>query len=187
MGADNLSISLGQQFATNPYVDHSGDYIPKTTNWDPEHICEFMPGQPEDKQRCCSSTKTIDRALDKAYRNGLQSHLGINAITNYPCVTEHEMGTLSNDLNNKIRRFGIPMDLPKDLDPTKRPLSTTKEIRNYCKEVIFETLARELDRVRDSRPIAFTKQVVKYCQYALTLRPSSLDPSTYLNKGWGEQ
>lgn len=144
-----------------------------------------MPGGSEEHPQCCSSTKTIDRAIDKAYRNGLQSHLGIDAIKDYPCVTEYEMGKLSNDLRCKIRQFGIQMELPEDIDPTKRPLTTTREIQNYCKEIIFETLARELNRVSDSKPIAFTKQVVKYCQYALTLRPSALDPSTYLNGGWG--
>lgn len=180
-----VSGSARQQYSSYHYSDHSEDYIPKTSPWEPENICEFIPSSNMDARNgCCSSSKTIDRAIDKAYRNGIQSHLGIKAIQDYPCVTEEEMGRLSNDLHAKIQHYGIKVELPAGLDPMKRPLGTSKEIINYCKEVVFEKLARELDRVSDSKPIAFTKQVVKYCQYALTLRPSAIDTSTYLNEGW---
>ena len=74
------------------------------------------------------------------------------------------MGKFSSDLDKKIRPYGIKMELPEGLYPNKRSAAFTTEVRDYCKEVIFEKLARELGRVSDSKPIAFTKQVLKYCQ-----------------------
>lgn len=159
--------------------------MPKTSEWKASPLCEDIePNSTTSTQRCCSSIKTIDRAIDKAYQNGLQSHPGIAAIQDYPCVSGYEMGKLSNDLHDKIQKHGIEMKLPEGLDPMKQPLRASKEIFNYCKEVVFEKLARELGRASDSKPIAFTNQVVKYCQFALTLRPSEITPSLRINKGW---
>jgi len=183
MGTAGISIS-SQSSRAYGYTDHTNDYIPNTKRWDEENICEFIPDKSEDKTTCCSSVDTLDRAIDKAYRHGIQSHLGVNAIQGYPCVTDSEMSKLSNDLNKKIQRYKIEPEIHKDIDPDERPLQASKDVLNYCREVVFEKLARELGRVSDSKPIAFTKQVLKYCQYVLTLRPGDLDPSTYLNKGW---
>ena len=57
------------------------------------------------------------------------------------------MGTLSNDLHDKIEEHGIEMKLPEVLDSMKRSLGISREIMNYCQEVAFEKLARKLGRV----------------------------------------
>lgn len=173
--------STNQQYSS--YA--STGYVPETSEWTTSLLCEdVLPNSSRSTQKCCSSIKTIDRAIDKAYQNGLQSHPGIATIENYPCVSGHEMGRLSNDLHDKIQAHGIEMNLPEGLNPMKRPLGVSMEIMNYCKEVVFEKLARELNRVSDSKPIAFTNQVLKYCKFALTLRPSPINPSFHRNEGW---
>lgn len=171
---------INQQSITYHYTDHSDDYIPKTSEWGTGMSCEFVsPSKTEARQRCCSTVKTIDKAIDKAYSNGVQSHLGIKAIQDYPCVTEHEMGKLSNDLNKKIKQYKIETPLPDGLDPIKKLRGDKKETRKFCKEVVFEKLARDLGRVSDSKPIAFTKHVFNYCLRMSVLPPSELDISGY--------
>ena len=168
-----------------PYTDHSRDYIPQTSPWNEQRICDYVPAENMAAQKtCCSGVKTIDRAIDKAYRHGVQAHLGIAAIQDYPCVTQAEMSRLSNDLERVIKQHGIKMEMPQGINPMERPLAASKEVMNYCKEVVFEKLARELGRVQDSKPLAFSKHIVKYCQYALTLRPSNLTPSLHRNERW---
>lgn len=158
------TIVLNQNPTSNSSYNHISDYIPKISEWSYGKSCQFIDSPTKtEKKNCCSSIKALDRAIDKAYSNGLQSHLGISAIVGHPCVTESEIGKLSNDLDKKIRQYGIKMALPEGLDPNKRSATSTTEVRDYCKEVIFEKLARELGRVSDSKPIAFTKQVLKYC------------------------
>ena len=175
-----VSGSTSQQSSSNNY----GDYIPKTSPWDVENLCEFTPARNvEARQRCCSSPKTIDRAINKAYRNGIQWHPGIKAIQDYPCITEKEMGKLSNDLHKKARSSKVKIELPEGIDPTEKPGKVTKKILDYCKEVVFERLARELDRFNNNKPIAFTNDIVRYCKHAVTLTPSAIDTSTYTN--WG--
>jgi len=185
MNTNSVSTTQNQSVAKLPYTDHSQDYIPRTSPWKKNCMCDYIdPENVSDRKKCCSGIKTLDRAIDKAYRHGIQSHLGIRAIQDYPCVTPGEMSKLSNDLDKAIKRNGIKMEVPRGLDPTERPLGASKKILDYCKEVIFEKLSRELGRANESKPIAFTKEIVRYCQYALTLRPSPIDSSTYLNQSW---
>lgn len=168
-----------------PYTDHSQDYIPQTSPWNERRICDYISADNlVGQQKCCSGVKTIDRAIDKAYKNGIQSHLGIKAIQEYPCITQGEMSKLSNDLEKAIKQHGIKMEVPEGLNPSKRPLGIDKDTLNYCKQVVFEKLGRELDRLSDSKPIAFSKEIVRYCQYALTLRPGNINPSEFQNKIW---
>lgn len=164
MTTNTISSVSNQQPIPDTLYNHESDYIPKVSEWSYGKSCQFIDSPTKtEKKNCCSSIKALDRAIDKAYSNGLQSHLGVSAIEDHPCVTESEMGKLSNDLDKKIRQYGIKMALPEGLDPNKRSATSSTEVRSYCKEVIFEKLARELGRVSDSKPIAFTKQVLKYC------------------------
>jgi hypothetical protein len=166
-----------------PYTDHSQDYVPQTSPWNERRICDYISADNlVGQQKCCSGVKTIDRAIDKAYKNGVQSHLGIKAIQEYPCITQGEMSKLSNDLEKAIKRHGIKMDTPEGLDASNPPGNTGISIIQYCKEVVFEKLSRELGKAANSRPIAFSKNVLKYCQQTLPLRPHPHDPSLYT--GW---
>jgi hypothetical protein len=154
-----------QQFTTYPYNDHSNDYIPKTSGLRGKQLCRSMPiDNAKTDQRCCSSAGTIDAAIDVGYRNGVQSHLGIKAIQDYPCVSEYEMGKLSNDLQRKIQKYGIKLEIPDGLNPDKWTSTASEKTINFCKEVIFEKLAQDLERPNSGNPIAFTMQVLKHCQ-----------------------
>ena len=105
-----------------PYTDHSQDYIPQTSPWNERRICDYLSADNlVGQQKCCSGVRTIDRAIDKAYKNGVQSHLGIAAIQDYPCVTQTEMSRLSNDLERVIKQHGIKMDTPEGLDASNPP------------------------------------------------------------------
>jgi hypothetical protein len=166
------------------FYGHHDDYIPRTSSFKGKQLCERRPSdRPSAKQQCCSSADTIDRAIDKAYENGVQSHFGIKAILDYPCVSQYEMGKLSNDLHKKIQKYGIRMELPDGLDPTKQTSIASEETINFCKEVLFEKLAQDLDRPNDGGPIAFTKQVLKYCQDWFMNRPRS-ERNTLLTLGY---
>jgi hypothetical protein len=174
MATTALSATPNQQSIISAYSNHSDDYIPKTSGSRGKQLCESQSFDDSNaKQQCCSSANTIDRAIDKAYENGVQSHLGIKAIQEYPCVTEYEMGKLSNDLHKKIQKYGIRTDIPEGLDPTKRPSIASEEIINFCKEVIFEKMAQDLGRPNDGGPISFTKRVLEYCHNWFMIRPRS--------------
>ena len=166
-----------------PYTDHSQDYVPQASPWNERRICDYISAENTAAQKtCCSGVRTLDRAIDKAYRHGVQAHLGIAAIQDYPCVTQTEMSRLSNDLERVIKQHGIKMDTPEGLDASNPPGNTDISIIQYCKEVVFEKLSRELGKAANSRPIAFSKNVLKYCQQTLPLRPHPHDPSLYT--GW---
>ena len=163
-----------------PYTDHSGDYIPKISPWDGRLTCSYLDaGNTNAKKTCCSDVKTIDRAIDKAYLNGVQSHHGIAEIQDYPCVTQAEMSRLSNDLERVIEQHGIKMQAPNEIDLTGRPGGARRSTMQYCKEVVFERLSRELGKAVDSKPIAFSRDVLNYCKNILTFPMSKKDPSYY--------
>ena len=163
-----------------PYTDHSGDYIPKITPWDSRLTCSYLDAvNTEAKKTCCSDVKTIDRAIDKAYLNGVQSHHGIAAIQDYPCVTQAEISKLSNDLERVIKRHGIKMEVPGEIYLAGRPGGARRSTMQYCKEVVFERLSRELGKAVDSKPIAFSRDVLNYCKNILTFPISKNDPSYY--------
>jgi hypothetical protein len=163
-----------------PYADHSQDYVPKTTPWDNRLTCSYQQARNTAlKKTCCSDTKTIDRVIDKAYLHGVQSHLGIAAIQDYPCITGSEISKLSNDLQKAIKWHGIQMDMPQDIDIAYSPGGAQRSTMQYCKEVIFERLSRELGKVVGAEPIAFSRDVLNYCQNLLTIPMRKNDPSHY--------
>ena len=187
MTTNGISTASSKASTPVPYTDHSNDYIPQTTQWNQVNICDLVPQERlEEKKSCCSSVKTLDRAINKAYSNGVQAHLGIKAIQDYPCVTEGEMSRLSNNLRKAIKSHGIKISSPAGLKTEKRPVSVKSKTLRYCKEVVFEKLARELDRAASSKPIAFGSDILRYCQTALTLRPGSVDPSKFSRSAWGK-
>jgi len=155
------------------YTDHATDYIPKTKRWNGQKICETNQGTEASRAKCCTSANTLDRIIDKAYQNGVPSHLGIKAIEDYRCVSEYEMGRLANDLQKKIQEYGIKIELPEGLNPKKMSASASEEIISYCKEVIFEKLAQDLDRPNSGKPLAFSARIVEYCLDWFLVRPNS--------------
>lgn len=165
--------SFTQSGGSYRYTDHSTDYVPKTKLWDGEKICEVSPRRPGSKAKCCSSANTIENIIDKAYQNGVQSHLGIKAIEDYPCVSEYEIGRLANDLHQKIQKHGVKMELPEGLNPKRPSATASEEIITYCKEVIFQKLALDLDRAHSGKPLAFSARIVEYCLDWFLVRPNS--------------
>ena len=150
------------------------DFIPQTFSWDDlgRIACDNHDYKQKERERggeikCCSHTHIMTRVIDKAYAHGLQEHAGIKAIQNYPCIPNAELDRLSNDLHRKIQTDGISMELPEALDVNKRLYSYNpnfSEIVNYCREVLFEKLGRRLGRLKESKPMAFTAGVYKYCK-----------------------
>ena len=155
------------------YTDHSTDYIPKTKAWDGEKICGADQDAAALRAKCCSSANTIDRIIDKAYQNGVQSHLGIRAIEDYPCISEYEMGRLANDLHDKTQKYGVRMDLPEGLNPKRPSATASEEIITYCKEVIFQKLALDLNLPHTGKPLAFSAKIVEYCLDWFLVRPNA--------------
>jgi hypothetical protein len=167
----------------NTYADHKSEYIPNTSPWSSRLTCELVsPDDTEALKMCCSGVKTIERAIDKAFKHGVQSHPGIDAIKDFPCVTQGEMSRLSNDLEKAIKARGITMDIPDGLDTSRPAGHIGRSLMQYCREVVFDKLSRELGRAYNSPPIAFSKDILKYCQQAIALRPHPQDPSLYT--GW---
>jgi len=165
------------------YADHSSEYIPTTSPWSNRLTCDLVsPDNTEALKTCCSGVRTLERAIDKAYKHGVQSHPGIDAIKDFPCITQREMSRLSNDLEKSIKVRGIPMDVPKDLDTSRPAGNIDRSLMQYCREVVFDKLSRELGKASNSSPIAFSKDILKYCQQALLLRPRPHNPSLYT--GW---
>ena len=96
MTKNGISTAPSKANTPVPYTDHSGDYIPKISLWNERLTCSYLDaGNTAAKKTCCSDVKMIDRAIDKAYQNGVQSHFGIAAIQDYPCVTQAEMSRLA--------------------------------------------------------------------------------------------
>ena len=142
------------------------EYVPKTLirkRGDNLRSCDqhdYVKGE------CCSQSYIVGRVIDKAYAHGLQSHAGIKEIQNYPCVPNAELDRLANDIHQKAKMYGIPMELPEgmNLENDISSLSyNSGKIRRYCKEVLFEKLAHQLGRIKESKPVAFTADVFSYC------------------------
>lgn len=170
---DTAGISFAQPGGAYRYADHSADYVPETMPWNGGKICDSTPASSINRAKCCSSANTIDKIIDKAYQNGMQSHLGIKAVEDYPCISEYEIGRLANDLHKKTQKYGIKIELPEGLNPMKRRASASEEIVMFCKEVIFERLAQDLDRPNSGKPIAFSAKLVNYCLDWFLVRPNS--------------
>ncbi|WP_395140508.1 hypothetical protein [Armatimonas sp.] len=180
MTTNSISTTPSTANTKIPYTDHSGDYIPKISPWNRKLTCSYLDaGNTAAKKTCCSDVKMIDRAIDKAYQNGVQSHLGITAIQDYPCVTQAEMSRLSNDLGRVIEHHGIKMEIPEEIDLAGQPGGARRSTMQYCKGVVFERLSRELGKVVDSKPIAFSRDVLNYCKNILTFPMRKNDPSYY--------
>ena len=151
------------------------DFIPQTFSWDDlgRIACDNHDYKQTERERggeikCCSPTHIMERVIDKAYAHGLQGHAGIEVIQRYPCVPNAELDRLSNDLHRKIQTDGISMELPEGFDLNEKPYYTDPNLSNivrYCKEVLFEKLSRQLGRLKESRPMAFTADVYNYCRY----------------------
>ena len=71
------------------------------------------------------------------------------------------------------------MDMPQDMDLAYKPGGAQRSTMQYCKEVIFERLSRELGKVVGAEPIAFSRDVLNYCQNLLTIPMRKNDPSRY--------
>ena len=176
----SITASLGATNTPSSYTDHSSDYIPVTSPWNERLTCSYLDaGNSAAKKTCCSDVKMIDRAIDKAYQNGVQSHLGIATIQDYPCVTQTEMSRLSNDLSRAIKQHGVKMEIPEEIYLSGHTGGAQRSTMQYCKEVVYERLSRDLGKVVDSKPIAFSRDVLNYCKNILTFPMRKNDPSHY--------
>ena len=155
-----------------PYTDHSRDYVPKTDPWNSYEYCKFTPkDDTEAVKTCCSDTRMLERVIDRAYTNGVQWHRGIAAIQDFPCVSQSELAKLSKDLGRVTKKHGFRTPTPalEGIDVSRRPYHSDGSGVSFCREVVFENLARELGKIVDSKPISFTKEVLVYCKHILTL------------------